>query len=399
MVHETHVLIDSSKSTVQEDKVFGGGEAAGPKWKARLRTCRGGHSEGVHVVELDNGAMCIDVLPTRGMGIWRVRRPGSFPSPSRGGVRGGAVLGWQAPARDPVHPAFVPLMEPAGLGWLDGFNELLCRCGLESNGPPEFDDAGRLLRPLHGRISNTPAHRVELIVDEQAGRLTLRGIVDESRFHFQSLRLTSSISTKFGLNEFTWSDEVENIGGRDATLQMLYHFNIGQPLLRPGAQITAPVEGVAPHTQVAADEGVETWNIMPPPRPGSAEQVYLLDLAADAEGNTQVLVSGLTDGEAVSLRFNKLSLPCLTVWRNSPAESDGYVLGIEPGTNYPNPRAFEKQHGRVVVLKPGEKWICSVTATWLTKAQDIIALQHAIGAVQRDRKAEILSAPRKNWSK
>ena len=50
------------------------GEAASSRWQVRLRTCRGGRSEGVHVVELDNGAMCIDVLPTRGMGIWRVRR-------------------------------------------------------------------------------------------------------------------------------------------------------------------------------------------------------------------------------------------------------------------------------------------------------------------------------------
>src|SRR5207244_7714578 len=105
-------------------------------------------SDGVRVVEIDNGAMCIDLLPTRGMGIWRVRR--EHPSPSRGGE---SVLGWHAPSREPVHPAFVPLMEPAGLGWLDGFNELLCRCGLESNGPPEFDDAGRLVRPLHGRIA------------------------------------------------------------------------------------------------------------------------------------------------------------------------------------------------------------------------------------------------------
>ena len=74
---------------------------------------------------------------------------------------------------------------------------------------------------------------------------------------------------------------------------------------------------------------------MPPPRPGSAEQVYVADLAADAAGDTRVLVSGLTDDEAVSLRFNKRTLPCFTVWRNTPAEADGYVLGIEPGTNYP----------------------------------------------------------------
>src|SRR5438270_7816966 len=211
MSQRTHLLIDAVESIVHDGIVMEV-VAEARKCRVRLRTCHGGRSEGVQVVEVDNGEMCIDVLPTRGMGIWRVRR-------------GNKILGWKAPAREPVHPAFVSLMEPAGLGWLDGFNELLCRCGLESNGPPEFDEAGRLVRPLHGRIANTPAHRVELLVDEQAGRLTLRGVVDESRFHFQSLRLTTTISTEIGSNEFTWSDEVENIGGRDALLQMLYHFN------------------------------------------------------------------------------------------------------------------------------------------------------------------------------
>src|SRR3954470_23881917 len=293
MAVQTHVLIDAGQSVVRDDVMFGDDGSDGHRrWKLLLRQCRGGRSDGVHVVSLDNSAMSIDVLPTRGMGIWRVKR-------------GDKTLGWQAPVREPVNPAFVPLMEPGGLGWLDGFNELLCRCGLESNGPPEFDDAGRLARPLHGRIANTPAHRVELIVDEDAGLLTLRGIVDESRFHFQSLRLTTSVTTAIGSNEFCWSDEVENIGGRDATLQMLYHFNIGQPLLKAGARITAPIGVVAPLTQVAAKEGIDTWNIMPPPRPGTTEQVYVLDLAADNAGETRLLVNGLMDNEAVGLRFKK----------------------------------------------------------------------------------------------
>lgn len=387
MAQQTHVLIDAGQSVVRDDVMFGDDGSDGHRsWKLLLRQCRGGRSDGVHVATLDNGAMSIDVLPTRGMGIWRVKR-------------GDKTLGWQAPVRDPVNPAFVPLMEPAGLGWLDGFNELLCRCGLESNGPPEFDDAGRLLRPLHGRIANTPAHRVELIVDEDAGLLTLRGVVDESRFHFQSLRLTTSITTRSGSNEFTWSDEVENIGGRDAMLQMLYHFNIGQPLLKAGARITAPIGVVAPLTQVAAKEGIDTWNIMPPPRPGSVEQVYVLDLAADNAGETRLLVSGLTDGEAVGLRFNKRTLPCLTVWRNTPAESDGYVLGIEPGTNYPNPRTFEQQHGRVVTLKPGQKWNVAVTASWLADAGTISGEMKSIAAIQGSRRPEMSPQPRTDWAK
>ena len=75
------------------------------------------------------------------------------------------TLGWKSPVRGPVHPNFVPLMEPSGLGWLDGFDELLCRCGAESNGAPDFTEQGALTFPLHGRLANRPAHFVEVAVD------------------------------------------------------------------------------------------------------------------------------------------------------------------------------------------------------------------------------------------
>jgi hypothetical protein len=385
MTHQPHVLIDAASSVVAEGAVASGRSAMSANWQVRLRTCRGGRSEGVHLVEIDNGAICIDVLPTRGLGIWRVRR-------------GDRVLGWRAPAKEPVNPAFVPLMEPAGLGWLDGFNELLCRCGLESNGPPEFDDAGRLLRPLHGRIANTPAHRVELLVDESAGVLTIRGVVDESRFHFQSLRLTASISTKIGSNEFTWTDVVENIGGRDATMQMLYHFNLGQPLLQAGAKITAPIGTVAPLGKVAAEAGIDKWNIMPPPTPGSNEQVFVADLLADDAGETRVLVSGLTDGEAVGLKWAKSALPCFTLWRNTPDKADGYVVGLEPGTNFPNPRTFEQKHGRALTLKPGDRWRSEVTVTWHADQSSLAAEEEVIRSLQKRKSPELSPKPRADWS-
>jgi len=386
MKRQTHVLIDAGASQVADGFVFqGGGAGGGLKCCVRMRTCRGGRSEGVQVVEIDNGAMTIDVVPTRGMGIWRVRR-------------GDMTLGWKSPIHEPVHPAFIPLFDPSGLGWLEGFNELLCRCGLESNGAPDFDESGRLLHPLHGRIANLPAHHVELIVDEDVGQLRLRGIVDESRFHFQSLRLTTSITTTIGSNEFSWSDEVENVGGREASMQMLYHFNLGQPLLQPGARIHAPIATAAPLTNVAANEGIETWNIVPPPRPGSAEQVYVAQLAADESGNTCVLVTGLTNDEAISLKFNNRALPCFTLWRNTPAEADGYVVGLEPGTNYPNPRTFETQQGRVVVLKSKENWECAMAVAWHEDSQAIKEASAAIHAIQSHHQPELLAQPRKGWT-
>jgi hypothetical protein len=386
MAVQSHILIDADTSVVTDGVIAGGGPSSGNKWQVRTRTCRGGRSEGVHIVEVDNGAMCIDVLPTRGMGIWRVRR-------------GNKTLGWKSPVRGPVHPSFVPVFDPSGLGWLEGFDELLCRCGLESNGAPDFDaSTGKLLYPLHGRIANLPAHRVELVVDESAGQISLRGVVDETRFHFHALRLTSTLTTTIGSSEFSWTDEVQNVGGRDAAMQMLYHFNVGQPLLKPGAKIIAPVAVVAPWTQVAAKAGTERWNIMPPPQPGSAEQGYLVDLLADSVGQTRMLLSELSDGEAIGLRFNKQSLPRFTLWRNTAAEADGYVMGLEPATNTPNPYRFEKQQGRVVTLRPGETWRAQVTATWHSDSASIAREEAAIREIQGGDKAETLAGPRADWS-
>jgi hypothetical protein len=106
----------------------------------------------------------------------------------------------------------------------------------------------------------------------------------------------------------------------------------------------------------------------------------------------------LTDDEAVSLRFNKRALPCFTVWRNTPAECDGYVVGMEPGTNYPNPRAFEQEHGRVVALKPGERWSAKVTTTWHQDRAAIEAEEQAVEALLGSRQPDLSTEPRNGWT-
>jgi hypothetical protein len=154
----------------------------------------------------------------------------------------------------------------------------------------------------------------------------------------------------------------------------------------------------APWTHVAARAGIESWNVMPPPQPGSAEQGYLLELLADAAGDTRVLLSGLMDDEAISLRFNRRSLPYFTLWRNTPAENDGYVMGLEPATNFPNPHSFEKRQGRVVALQPGQSWRTEVAVAWYTEAHSIAQEEAAIHAIQADHLPELLSSPRADWS-
>jgi hypothetical protein len=55
-----------------------------------------------------------------------------------------------------------PSLIPPVSGWLEGFDELLVRCGLQSNGAPQFTPQGQLQYPLHGRIANLPVEYVEV---------------------------------------------------------------------------------------------------------------------------------------------------------------------------------------------------------------------------------------------
>ena len=58
--------------------------------------------------------------------------------------------------------------------------------------------------------------------------------------------------------------------------------------------------------------------------------------------------------KAASIRWSLNELPYLTIWKNTGAVADGFVTGIEPGTNYPANRSVEREAGRVPVLKPGQ---------------------------------------------
>ncbi len=360
---KTWTLLDSSRGIHESAfELLPADVAAVGDWKITQRTLHGGLSDGVDLVEIDNGRMRIFVLPTRGMGVWKASI-------------GEETLGWRSPVRGPVHPMHVPLTEASGLGWLEGFDELIVRCGLESNGAPEFDDEGRLKYPLHGRIANRPAHHVEVTVDEKVGTIELRGIVEETRFHFQKLRLTATLTTHLNSTSFTISDEVENFGGTPAQMQMLYHINIGEPMLEPGSQILANVESIETLSGEAPPDG---WDTCGPAAVGSPEECYLMKLGADNEGDARVLLKNPAGTAGTALRYLTGELPCFTLWKNMVAREDGYVVGIEPGTNYPKPRSTEQAAGRVVNLAPGEKWNAEVGIDWLTTSDEVATAEQAI---------------------
>ncbi|MBU6221614.1 MAG: aldose 1-epimerase family protein [Planctomycetes bacterium] len=345
----------------------------------RATRLRGGVRDGVLQVELAAGTTRVVVLPDRGLGIWKMSVDG-------------CELGWQSPIRGPVHPRFVPLGEPSGLGWLDGFDELVARCGLVSNGAPDFTPEGRLRHGLHGRIANLPAHGVVAMLDDTARTVTLTGVVDETRFLVHALRMTTTFTLRAGRPGMTWTDRVENRSERPTTIQMLYHVNLGPPLLGAGAEVVVPAAELAPRDAAAAAD-VPTWNRYDAPQAGRDEQVHFMRLEPGADGRVTALLVAPGGGQAASLSWRAAELPCFTLWKNQGGVADGYVTGLEPGTNYPNPRSFEERQGRVVTLAPH------------AGIEFDLAIEHHAGAAVAEARQRIAGAtprifpqPRPGWS-
>src|SRR5262249_25940401 len=122
--------------------------------------------------------------------------------------------------------------------------------------------------------------------------------------------------------------------------------------LEEGSQFLAPVERVTPFNANAARD-VDHYNRFAGPKLGHIEQVYLFRPLAGQDGRTTIALRNQQGSKAASIRYAIKELPYLTLWKNTGAEADGYVTGLEPGTNYPNSRQTERKAGRVPKLAGG----------------------------------------------
>lgn len=352
-------------------------------WNIRRGSFQGGPSAGIEVIELNNGLLSVFVLPTRGMGIWKAKLKET-------------EVGWQSPVPRPVHPQFVDLQGRNGFGWLDGFNELICRCGLSFNGPPGLDEGNpspiESQLTLHGKIANLPAHSVEVFADDTGGVIGVTGVVDESTLFGPRLRMTSTVVTRPGSRAFVLRDDITNLGAAPAELELLYHTNIGSPFLEEGATLHCPVKSVVPRDARAAEDAHDYATYLGP-TPGYAEQCYFFDLLADADEGTLALLANKSLNAGVSLHFRKSHLPCFTLWKCTQAERSGYVTGLEPGTNFPNFKSYERRQGRVISLAPGETHTAELRLEVHTTAEAVQSVRESIRAIQRSTKPTIHPHP------
>ncbi len=360
------------------------------KWHIRKRILQGGKQEGVEIIEVDNGKLRLRVIPTRGMGILDAQL---------GDVR----LSWDSPIKEVVHPKFVNLESRGGLGWIEGFNEWMARCGLEYAGHPGKDKfitntgaIGEMDLTLHGKIANIPASEVIVTVDRETPyTIRLRGRVDERVFFGPKLELWTEISTVPGSSTFTISDTLTNRGSESQEFMLIYHANYGSPLLEQGAKLMVAAERVAPFNDHAA-KAVNRWNTYAAPKSGFVEEVYQIFPFADEQGRTTIQLQNARGNRGVSMNWSLKQLPYLTQWKNTVAKTDGYVTGLEPGTSFPHNRSWERAAGRVSKLKPGQARSFSIQVGIQSGKEEVEAVAKKIIKLQGNRRTLVQAKPEPN---
>ncbi|MCZ7645362.1 MAG: aldose 1-epimerase family protein [Planctomycetota bacterium] len=286
----------------------------------------------------------------------------------------GAALGFRAPCGD-VHPSFY---ETQGVGWLRSFSGLLATCGLQNVGGPCEDEG--MAHGVHGRINNTPAERVAVSEgwDGDAYRIAVSGRMREVTplgLFGPNLTLTRTLRTELGANWLRIDDVVENEGFTDAALLILYHVNVGFPVLDDGARLLAKAKKTEPRDE-AARPGLGAWDRFEKPQAGYAEQVFFHDLVPGADGRAKAaIVSPERAGKrlAFCLDYDPSTLPRFIEWKQMGAGP--YTVGLEPANCLVLGRAAERKDRGLTLLKPGERRAFSLRLSVLEDSAAIGALE------------------------
>ena len=313
---------------------------------AEQYTLHGGKGEGMHFIYVRNGL---------GLELWiSADRAGDV---SRLQYKG-RNFGYFAPCGY-VAPSYY---DGAGAGFLKSFTAgFFTTCGLTAVGSPCVDEGEKL--PLHGTLSNTPAELIAIEESNDALQIKLR-VIDAALFA-RKLVLERTYHVSYAENLFSVRDIVTNQGDTRSPYMILYHCNMGYPLLSEQSVLRIPHHGITPRNAHAA-EHISTALQPETPQAEYEERCYYYDVA-EQDGVAKVGIFGPEAGGVV-LSYNKAELPCFTQWKMMGRRD--YVMGLEPGNCTPDGRDVLRREGRLQFLSPDESGTTALTFRFIDTITD-----------------------------
>lgn len=192
---------------------------------------------------------------------------------------------------------------------------MLYTCGLDSVG-------GREGFELHGTLHSTPAQILRAECDEKG--IIVEAIIRDTALFGKNLVLRRRIFSAIGSETLSLQDTLVNEGYREEKYCLLYHVNVGYPMLDEGAKLFAKVKNCVPRTSWA-EKNKDTMYEMSAPKAEQEEACYFLELETPS-----AVVINEKIGKSFRLTYSGDTLPCFVEWK-SMASGD-YALGLEPCT-------------------------------------------------------------------
>ena len=269
-----------------------------------------GRANGERIVTVSNGRLNFILSESHALDILRLWH---------GGVNVGFLskAGLFAPTTEEFCHNF-----PAGM---------LYTCGLDAIGGVEGHYP-------HGRLHRTPAEIVELKANEKGVKIV--AVVKDAALFGPNLVLTRTLEADAGSDEIRITDVLENRAFRDEQYCLLYHVNVGYPLVDEGAKIEAKLVKSLPRTPWAEKHMAKMLEVESPV--DNWEENCFFHQTAD--GVMSLVNEKL--GKRITVKSNYRKF---VEWK-SRASGD-YVVGLEPCSSWLDGEL------KMSVLKSGAKTV------------------------------------------
>jgi hypothetical protein len=304
----------------------------------------------------------------------------------------GASLAWLAPKVFPA-PSY---WENNDHSWVRFVLGGLCNtAGLVTIGNPQTVDVSHFKFHsrnedrfgTHDRIAILPASHFNFGErwDGERCFLWAEGTVRQEITYGENLLLTRRYESEVGTSSFSLRDVVRNDGFYPTPHQLLYHFNIGYPVVDEGAELLASVTGDVPGSIFEEEAGPsERYRFFSAPEKEFFAEGYEIPMGAGEDGLVAAAVvnrgfKGIDGGLGVYLRYDPSTLPVYLEWRMM---GEGlYAVGMEPATNTFGSVPELIEAGFPIMLEPGEERIYQLEFGVLAGGAEIDAFAASLPAV------------------
>ena len=192
---------------------------------------------------------------------------------------------------------------------------MLYTCGLDSLGHRDGYE-------LHGTFHNTPATITQAACDENG--IIVEAIIRNTALFGKNLVMKRRVFSAIGGDAVTVEDTLVNEGFRDEEYCLLYHINVGYPMLDAGARVVADVQKCVARTEWAK-QNMDTAFEIEQSVPNQEETCYFLTLKTP-----EISLINEKINKKITVSYSNDTLPCFVEWK-SMASGD-YALGLEPCT-------------------------------------------------------------------